>query len=341
MFFLLNGFQGFSNPSSQFNRTGTPMNESSLLEQLRLLESKYQITGQDIGAYLEGLYETDYLNYWDYIHLDTLLSLQMKRTTFPDEEIFIMYHQITELYFKLILLELRQLAKAESLDLVFFESRIGRINRYFEVLTQSFTVMMEGMEPRQFMKFRMALLPASGFQSVQYRLIELASTSAQNLVDAETRRHTTGLSLSDLLDRIYWRKGATELSSGKKTLTLQRFEEKYDRQIFLFAQEYEFTNLFEKTQKLDWNLEVNQPLKKALRQFDENANIFWPLAHYHSAMKYLNRPPEQIKATGGTNWQRYLPPRFQKVVFFPQLWHEEEMEEWGKVAVQKSLVKPF
>lgn len=317
------------------------MNESSLLEQLRLLESKYQITGQDIGAYLEGLYETDYLNYWDYIHLDTLLSLQIKRTTFPDEEIFIMYHQITELYFKLILLELKQLAKSESFDPVFIESRISRVNRYFEVLTQSFTVMMEGMEPRQFMKFRMALLPASGFQSVQYRLIELASTSVQNLMDYETRIRARGLSLSEKLDRIYWRKGATELSSGKKTLTLQRFEEKYNQQIFQFAQEYEFSNLYEKTQKLDWSLEANQAMKKALRQFDENANIFWPLAHYHSAMKYLNRPPEQIKATGGTNWQRYLPPRFQKVVFFPKLWQEEEIEEWGKVAVQKSLVKPF
>jgi len=321
--------------------TGITMNESSLLEQLRLLESKYQITGQDIGAYLEGLYETDYLNYWDYIHLDTLLSIQIKRTTFPDEEIFIMYHQITELYFKLILLELKQLAIKETFDPVFFESRISRVNRYFEVLTQSFTVMMEGMEPNQFMKFRMALLPASGFQSVQYRLIELACTSVQNLVDSESRKQTKGLILSEKLDRIYWRKGATELSSGKKTLTLQRFEEKYNQQIFHFAKDYEFSNLFERTQNLDWSLESYQPLKKALRQLDENANIFWPLAHYHSAMKYLNKPPAQIKATGGTNWQRYLPPRFQKVVFFPHVWQEEELDEWGKVAVQKSLVKPF
>jgi len=332
MHFINPGFVSF---------TRTQMNESSMLEKLRMLESKYQITGQDIEAYLEGLYETDYLNYWDYIHLDTLLSLQIKRTSFPDEEIFIMYHQITELYFKLILLELKQLAGEESFNSDFFATRIGRINRYFEVLTQSFNVMMEGMEPKQFMKFRMALLPASGFQSVQYRFIELACTSVQNLMDAESRKGAAEMILIEKLDRIYWRKGATELSSGKKTLTLQRFEEKYNQQIFHFAREFEKSNLFERTRDLDWSLEVNQSLKKGLRQLDEHANILWPLAHYHSAMKYLNKPPAQIKATGGTNWQRYLPPRFQKVVFFPQLWLEEELDEWGKVAAQKSFVKPF
>jgi tryptophan 2,3-dioxygenase len=79
--------------------------------------------------------------------LDTLLTLQVKRTTLPDEEIFIIYHQITELYFKLILLELKQMAFSPTVDNTFFESRIGRVNRYFEVLIRSFTVMMQGMEP--------------------------------------------------------------------------------------------------------------------------------------------------------------------------------------------------
>jgi tryptophan 2,3-dioxygenase len=48
----------------------------------------------------------------------------------------------------------------------------------------------------------------------------------------------------------------------------------------------------------------------------------------------LQRNPEDIKATGGTNWQKYLPPRFQKIIFFPELWTEQEKEEWGKVAVE-------
>ena len=82
------------------------MNEQILLEKLRKLESKYEASGQNLESYLDGLYEADFLNYWDYIHIDTLLSLQTKRTTLPDEEIFIIYHQVTELYFRLILVEL-------------------------------------------------------------------------------------------------------------------------------------------------------------------------------------------------------------------------------------------
>jgi len=317
------------------------MNDQQLIEKLRLLENKYEATGQDLGSYLSGLYETDYLNYWDYIHLDTLLSLQIKRTTLPDEEIFIMYHQITELYFKLILLELKQLAFQEPFDLTLSEMRIARVSRYFNMLIQSFTVMMDGMEPKQFMKFRMALLPASGFQSVQYRLIELACTSAHQLLDVEFKTVGANLNLSEKLEKIYWRKGATELSTGKKTLTLQRFEKKYNKTIYEFAAEYEDKNLLIKIKNLDWTLDENQSIKKALRTLDEQANVLWPLAHFHSAMRYLNKPPEVIQATGGTNWQRYLPPKFQKTLFFPELWNEEEIENWGRTAFHKATVKPF
>lgn len=317
------------------------MEEQKLLDQLRLLESKYEATGQDLSSYLEGLYETDYLNYWDYIHLDALLSLQIKRTSFPDEEVFIIYHQVTELFFKLILLELKQLADVPTIETNFFEARLGRVNRYFEVLIQSFTVMMQGMEPKQFMKFRMALLPASGFQSVQYRLIELACTSALQLVVVEGRDSARNLPLSEQLDRIYWRKGATTLSTGEKTLTLRRFEEKYNGLILQFATDYQLKNLMVRLQDMDWKLPENQSLRQALRDLDENANIHWPLAHFASAMRYLNRPPEVIAATGGTNWQRYLPPKFQKTIFFPFVWNQEEMDTWGKSGVHKAMVKPF
>ncbi|MFM7488108.1 MAG: tryptophan 2,3-dioxygenase, partial [Cytophagales bacterium] len=81
----------------------------------------------------------------------------------------------------------------------------------------------------------------------------------------------------------------------------------------------------------------SEPLKKSLREFDQLANVLWPLAHLKSAGHYLQRNPEDIKATGGTNWQKYLPPRFQKIMFFPDLWSEQEKEEWGKVAIDRML----
>jgi tryptophan 2,3-dioxygenase len=70
---------------------------------------------------------------------------------------------------------------------------------------------------------------------------------------------------------------------------------------------------------------------------DVNVNINWPLSHYKSAVRYLQKDPEDIAATGGTNWQKYLPPRFQKRIFYPELWSEEEQTNWGKGWVEKEV----
>ena len=63
--------------------------DKNLLEQLKKLQAKYDFMGQDIASYLDGLLYSDYLTYWDYIHLETLLSLQNPKTSFPDEQVFI------------------------------------------------------------------------------------------------------------------------------------------------------------------------------------------------------------------------------------------------------------
>ena len=148
-----------------------------ILKKLKALSDKYAAMGQDLSAYLDGLLYADYLTYWDYINLDTLLSLQHPITPFPDESIFIVYHQITELYFKLALHELEQVNTAAPADAASILKRVNRVNRYFEALTQSFEIMVDGMDQDQFLKFRMSLLPASGFQSAQYRKIEIRSTT--------------------------------------------------------------------------------------------------------------------------------------------------------------------
>jgi len=309
-----------------------------VLEQLRRLEEKYVPLGQDLAAYLEGLYYTDYLNYWDYIHLDTLLSLQNPRTSIPDEKIFIMYHQITELYFKLCLEEYRQIGEDMALTADTLIKRLKRINRYFENLIDSFDVMVDGMDPKQFLQFRMALMPASGFQSVQYRMIEIASTELRNLTDKEKRK-ALGLQSTheELMGCIYWKEGATEVSSGDKTLTLIRFEEKYTQQLIQFAREYEQKNIWVAYKRLSEEEQQNPRLIRQLRELDSNVNVNWPLMHYKSAVRYLQRDPDVIAATGGTNWQKYLPPKFQKRIFYPQLWSAEELENWGKGWVEKVL----
>ncbi|RDV16290.1 tryptophan 2,3-dioxygenase [Pontibacter diazotrophicus] len=312
--------------------------DPEVLEQLKRLEEKYVPLGQNLAAYLEGLYYTDFLNYWDYIHLDTLLSLQNPRTNIPDEKIFIMYHQITELYFKLCLEEYRQIAEDREITTDIFLRRLKRINRYFDNLISSFDVMVEGMDPQQFLHFRMALMPASGFQSVQYRMIEIASTDLRNLVD-KAKRAALGLQSTqeEMIGCIYWKEGATEVASGTKTLTLLRFEEKYTSQLIQFAKEYEHTNVWSVYKRLPVEDQQNPQITNALRSLDSNVNVNWPLMHYKSAVRYLQKDPEIIAATGGTNWQKYLPPRFQKRIFYPELWTPQEVEEWGKGWVEKIL----
>jgi tryptophan 2,3-dioxygenase len=73
------------------------------------------------------------------------------------------------------------------------------------------------------------------------------------------------------------------------------------------------------------------------KMLDINVNVNWPLSHYKSAVRYLQKDPQDIAATGGTNWQKYLPPRFQKRIFYPSLWTDQEMEEWGKAWVSREV----
>jgi len=304
--------------------------DPNLTEQLKKLQAKYNVMGQDLSSYLDGLLHSDYLTYWDYIHLDTLLSLQTPKTRLPDEKIFIIYHQITELYFNLILWEIDQIAPRETLDEPFFVERLRRINRYFLQLRDSFSIMVEGMEKDQFLKFRMSLLPASGFQSAQYRLIEISCTDMINLVNVSERESLTESSdIDKQLENLYWRSGATELATGKRTLTLQQFEEKYMPTFKATGLKYRDSNIRKIYLK---NFPQSREVIHCLRELDTLSNVLWPLAHLKAAGHYLQKNARDIKATGGTNWQKFLPPRFQRIMFFPELWSTQEKEEWGKAA---------
>jgi tryptophan 2,3-dioxygenase len=306
-------------------------------ERLTRLQEKYEAMGQDMPAYLDGLLYADFLTYWDYIHLGTLLSLQSPKTPFPDEEIFIIYHQITELYFKLALHECKQITEAKPLTAEFFTARLKRINNYFEALTQSFGIMVDGMEKEQFLKFRMSLLPASGFQSGQYRLIEIYATDFINLVAKDKREELRSAPIEEQFENLYWKSGATELATGKKTLTLKQFEKKYAKTFIELGHAAVDLNFNALLKQLQYEGRSTPQLEDELRRLDINVNVNWPLAHYKSAVRYLNREPEEIKATGGTNWQKYLPPRFQKLIFYPSLWDAQQIEDWGKSWVEHVL----
>lgn len=312
---------------------------TEILGQLNKLDEKYSGLGQDMVSYLEGLYYSNGLSYWDYIHLDSLLGLQNPRTPFPDEIIFITYHQITELMFKLVKLELEALTQdkgeeSEYLSPKNWTKRVSRMNNYFRHLSSSFDIMVTGMDKDELRKFRMALLPASGFQSVQFRHIEIMSTSVANLMQ-EGIEDDESSSLEDLYQNIYWKRGGIDLETGKKTLTLTAFEEKYDESLLLLIEKFQTRNLNYLFRMAPAEVQEDTQILDCLREFDQHVNVFWKLSHLAAASRHLVYGERHVEATGGTNWRQFLPPKFQRIIFFPSLWSTEESKEWGKSAVVK------
>jgi len=315
-----------------------PDKEKILFEKINQLKDRYESDGQDLAVHLDGLYHSNYLKYWDYISLDTLLSLQKTKTSFPDELIFIVYHQITELYFKMVLHEIKQLCVSKNLQSDFFLKRMNRINWYFGHLIQSFDVISVGMEHEQFMKFRSALHPASGFQSVQYRMIEMMSTDFINLVSKDKRNDYSDYStIDEMYKNIYWRHGAIDVKTGKKTLTLKMFEEQYSKKLIRLANKFKTKNLYSIFKRLETEVQQSEETIAILKTFDRYVNINWPLAHYKYAVRFLIKKDGVLPATGGTNWQKYLPPKFQKQIFFPSLYTQDEIENWGKAWVETEV----
>ena len=294
------------------------------------LKEKYESLDQDLEVHLEGLLHSKPINYWDYIQTDALLNLQVQRTVFPDEMVFIMYHQINELLFKMILGEIEQVAKNDTVDAVFFESKMMRISRYFDMLTSSFTIMKDGMDVEQYNKFRTTLTPASGFQSAQYRKIEFASTELINLIDNRFRKTIDRNSTYEhAFEHLYWQAGGKDYKTGKKSLTLTNFEEKYKDEFIRFTKFYQTNNLWSKFKSLPKEAREDKDLVNAMRHFDYTVNIKWVMAHYNTANHYLNIGGKTAEATGGSEWVKYMHPKYQKRIFFPDLWTEKEIQDWG------------
>ncbi|MBX7183369.1 MAG: tryptophan 2,3-dioxygenase [Bacteroidia bacterium] len=300
--------------------------EKSLETLLGQLNQKYTAIDQNMSTHLEGLLWSKPITYWDYIQTDALLNLQVQRTTQPDEMIFIMYHQINELLFKMILWEIDQVATCENLTAQKFTMHLERISRYFDVLASSFSVMGDGMEKEQYMKFRNTLTPASGFQSAQYRLIEFSSTELINLIDYRFRatidRNTP---YSHAFEHLYWQAAGKDHQTGKKTTLIVNFEKKYKEFFLREMEKYNTTNLYTRYKQLPEAERNNPELIHAMRHYDHTVNVRWVMAHYHAAGKYLG----DAAATGGSEWQKYMHPRYQRRIFYPSLWTEEELKNWG------------
>ncbi|NQZ11249.1 MAG: tryptophan 2,3-dioxygenase, partial [Algicola sp.] len=122
--------------------------------------------------------------YGDYLHLDKMLSAQQPESRHygpeaHDETLFIITHQTYELWFKQILHEVKSIIDIFSGEtvkdqyLTTVEHRLSRVTVIQNLLNQQIEV-IETMTPQDFMEFRDFLVPASGFQSIQFKMMEIS-----------------------------------------------------------------------------------------------------------------------------------------------------------------------
>ncbi|NYE06564.1 tryptophan 2,3-dioxygenase [Bacillus niacini] len=135
---------------------------------------------------LEKSIQTDFqkaMSYGDYLHLDKILSSQHRLSDHHDEMLFIIIHQTSELWMKLILHEVTeaiQFIRQNDLEPSF--KILSRVSRIQQQLIQSWSV-LSTLTPSEYLEFRDKLGQSSGFQSYQNRLIEFAlgNKNAQTL----------------------------------------------------------------------------------------------------------------------------------------------------------------
>lgn len=291
------------------------------------IEQKYEELGENPETYLQGLLHAKPISYWDYVEVDTLLSLQKPRTHFKDETIFIMYHQVTELMLKMMRHEIEQIVEEKKITEAFLMTKIKRLNRYTSMLITSFDIMKDGMDYDDYNTFRTTLTPASGFQSAQFRYIELYCTRLQNLVNNEGRKRISARpTVEECFEHLYWKDAGLNRKTGEKTLTLKEFEKRYLESLIALAKKMQGNTVEDKIVQLT---NPSDKLKEKLREFDRLYNVEWPMVHLKTAAHYLNSKGENKAATGGSEWKKYLHPKYQQRKFFPTLWTEKEKRDWG------------
>ena len=229
------------------------------------------------------------LSYNSYLHIPELLALQGGLSAAHDELLFIVVHQVYELWFKVLIQELEAVRSAiEADDLRGARHFLARV-KVIEALLVEQVGVLETMAPQDFLTFRSELAPASGFQSAQFREIEFLSglkdagyIKALDDADARARlqQRLAEPSLLDVFTRLLDRRGVTVSD--------------------LYRQSDDHADLLE--------------LAEALLDHDEGFRL-WRLRHVEMVERQIGDKP----GTGGSTGVRYLQSTLGKR-FFPQLW---------------------
>ncbi|WP_270182173.1 tryptophan 2,3-dioxygenase [Alkalihalobacillus sp. CinArs1] len=256
---------------------------------------------------------TENMTYGEYLSLDKILSGQNRLSDHHDEMLFIVIHQVSELWMKLILHELKGAIKAiETDELSTAFKMLARVSKTQTQIIQAWDV-LSTLTPSEYMEFRDSLGQASGFQSYQYRMIEFAlgykTPHVLKIYEKDQSLHKklkeafSERSIYDAAIRALDRAGITidkEVLERDVTNTYEGNESVKNAWLTVYKNTDQYWDLYELAEKLvdieDW-----------LQQ--------WRFRH----MKTVERIIGFKKGTGGSSGVGYL----KKVLdhrFFPELW---------------------
>lgn len=260
--------------------------------------------------------ETDFarkMSYGDYLHLDALLGAQHPISDAHDEMLFIIQHQTSELWMRLAIHELRAARAAIAREEVSPAMKmLARVSRIFEQLNSAWDV-LRTMTPSEYTHFRSRLGQSSGFQSVQYRLIEylLGNRNAAMLKphahDAEAmallEAELATPSLYDEVLRLAHRKGLTMPAT-------------------VLSRDISETHHFDEGVLQAWRRVYEAPepnwmlyeLAEKLVDFEDYFRR-WRFNHVTTVERVIGFK----RGTGGTGGVSYL-KRMLEVELFPELW---------------------
>jgi tryptophan 2,3-dioxygenase len=230
------------------------------------------------------------LSYESYLHIPELLALQRGLTEAHDELLFIVVHQVYELWFKVLIDELESVRSAvESEDLRAARHSLNRVKVIEDLLVEQVAV-LETMAPQDFLTFRSELAPASGFQSAQFREIEFLS----GLKDAGYIKALDG--------------------EGEARARLQRrLDEPSLHDVFFALIERRGVTVTDLYRQSDRHADLHD-LAEGLLDHDEGFRL-WRLRHIEMVERQIGDKP----GTGGSTGVRYLQSTLAKR-FFPELW---------------------
>lgn len=231
------------------------------------------------------------LSYGSYLKVHELLSLQKILSDEHDELLFIVAHQVYELWFRVVLHELEAVRSSIDADDLFTAChRLRRVAVIEKLLVEQIGV-LETMSPQDFLAFRYKLSPASGFQSVQFREIEfisglknpgyLARLEVSPEEKGRLERRLAEPSLADALKALVERQGSPSL-------------------VQIYKDRARFGDLFS--------------LCEALLDHDETF-AEWRMRHVLMVERQIGSKP----GTGGSSGARYLRSTIEKR-FYPDLW---------------------